>query len=379
MTRRYHLHLPGLTYFGLLLLVGLAAVNSQINLLFWLFGVMSSGLVLSGIVSGLMMTGLRCRRLDPQHGEVGEPLVVRYAITNHNRLLPVLNVHVEEMVDDECTWPQIMKPAEAWVMHIGPRETVHGEVVFWPTQRGQARFNRVRVWTTFPFGIIKKSISFSQPQRTLIYPTRYRLRRRLMHAVTPDVQLGMRVSSHAGAGDDYFGMREYRVGDSMRHIAWKRSAALDSLICIDRSCLSPPKLRVVLNLTGTTEHSLEELAINLAASIIHAADLGGYEIGLTAIGLDGQAMRLGYGHWHVQKLMGELAAIDLKGPRSADRVTVPDMERASMVVIHPDRIEPSIGGTEAWHLSARQFDQLVIGPLRQGSIEPVSLSTETAA
>ena len=77
MVRRYHLHVPGFLYVGLTLLVGLAAVNRQNNLLFWVLGVMLAALLISGMVSGVMMQSLRVKRLVTGNGLVGEPLAVR--------------------------------------------------------------------------------------------------------------------------------------------------------------------------------------------------------------------------------------------------------------------------------------------------------------
>jgi uncharacterized protein (DUF58 family) len=157
--RRYHLHAPGIAYLGVALLVGFAAINRQLNLLFWVFGVMIALLLVSGVISGVMMLAVRVRRLDPRHGSVGEPMIVHYAIRNRNRLFPVFNVHVEEIdAPAQRGWSRLMAAARAWVMHVGAGETVHGEAVFWPRVRGEATFARIRVWTTFPFGIVKKSI-----------------------------------------------------------------------------------------------------------------------------------------------------------------------------------------------------------------------------
>ena len=193
IARRYHLHLPALAYAGLTILVGLAAVNRQNNLLFWVLGVMLSGLLVSGLVSGIMMQSLRVRRLVAGHGLVGEPLAVRYWVTNRSRFLPAFGLHIEELpVDDPAGWPRLMAPARAWVMHLGPRETVHGEAVFWPAHRGEVRFDRLRIWTTFPFCIIKKSITISQPQHTLIYPLLYELDREVLRAVEPQGLAGSR-------------------------------------------------------------------------------------------------------------------------------------------------------------------------------------------
>jgi uncharacterized protein (DUF58 family) len=353
------------------LLVALAAMNSQVNLLFWLFGVMAAGLVVSGVVSGIMMLGLRCRRLDLRHGEVGEPLVVRYEITNRNRLVPVFNVQVEECTDRAATWPTFMAPTRAWIMHIGPRETIHAEAVFWPRRRGAVHFDRVRIWTTFPFGIIKKSVTFTRPQHTLVHPQRYALRPQVVRALAPEGLMGAKVTQRSGLGDDYFGMREYRPGDSLHHVAWKRSACQDTLLCIERSRSSPPRLTVILNLTRPTAdlrveggvdaaRLLEERAISLAASIIHQADLGGYEVGLSIQGSGVPDARPRRSHWHRQKLMAALGAIDLDAarPPAASR---PDEQRTAEVVVHPDRVDPALGGPHAWHLTARQLAELRAG------------------
>ncbi len=244
MVRRYHLHLPGLMYAGLTLVVGFAAVNRQNNLLFWILGIMISALLISGLISGIMMQGLRVRRLVSSHGLVGEPLTVRYAVINRNRILPAFGIHIAERpVTEKGGWPRIMEPALAWVMHLGPRETVHGEAIFWPSRRGDVRFDKLRIWTTFPFGIVKKSITISQPQHTLIYPRLYRLRPHVLAALEPKGESGSKVSSQTGAGEDYYGMREFRPGDSMRQISWKRTATLDELVCVERTKPTPLRLR----------------------------------------------------------------------------------------------------------------------------------------
>jgi uncharacterized protein (DUF58 family) len=252
--RRYHLHVPGFLYVGLTLLVGLAAVNRQNNLLFWILGVMLAALLISGLISGVMMQNLRVKRLVAGNGAAGEPLAVRYAVTNGSRLFPAFCIHLEERpVAGKAGWPRLMAPARAWVMHLGPGETVHGEAVFWPRRRGEARFDRLRIWTTFPFGIVKKSITVSLPQHTLIYPLRYDLRRDVLHAVAPQGLSGAKISPHTGAGDDYYGMRDFRPGDQLRQIAWKRSACLDQLVCLERTMPTPPRLRIVVNLTTPTD------------------------------------------------------------------------------------------------------------------------------
>ena len=387
--KRLQPHVPGLIYVGLLALVGVAAMNNQNNLLFWVFGVMVAGLLISAFMTTYLMWSLRIRRLDPHHGSVGEPLIVRYAVANRSRLLSIFNITISEVPSSNGAgdWRGMMVPATAWVMHIGPRETVHGEAIFWPTRRGEIAFGRIRVSTTFPFGIIRKSITISQSQHTLIHPMLYELKRGVLNALTPAGLMGLKVTQHPGPGDDYFGVREFKPGDSMRHISWKRTAHADELITIDRTSPSPAKLRVILDLTVATNQlkveaggaiqprDLEESAISLAASIIHAADREGFEVGLTVQGLDVPPIAVRRNQWHLRKIMAALAAIHLDDPREgAPSRPIRDAERAALVIIAPDRVRPTVGRDDAWYLTARQLEGLAERPLgwNATSVKPSS-------
>jgi len=374
MKRRYHTSIPGMLYIGLIGLTAFTAMNNQNNVLFWILGLLLSGLIISGVVSGMMIRSIRIRRLLPAHGIVGEPMTVRYEVTNRSRFLPIFNIHIiEQNVNEPSGFNHMMEPVSAWVMHVGPNETVHGEAILWPRRRGKAVFGSISIWTTFPLGIFRKSIKIPLPQQTLVYPQLYELKRGVLEAVTPQGLLGATVSRHMGSGDDYYGMREFRHGDSMRQIAWKRSAAMDQLVCIERTTPAPPKVRIVVNLTTPTDqlptrsderhspHELEEAAISLAASIICAADLSGFEIGLKLPGTKLPSIFVRRNAWHRAKMLSALASIDLKQPRSKFSATSQiETEQIAQIVIHPDRVVTSIGGSKAWHLSARQLDTLTI-------------------
>ena len=386
--RRYHLGWAGAAYLALAILAGVGASATDNNLLVWVFGIMIAMLIVSGLLSGVMLMTLRVRRIDPRHGAVGEPMIVRYAVTNTSRFLPALNLRIEESpaakklrgkdasVDPRRLWPRFMAPASAWVMHVGPRETVHGEAVFWPTRRGEAHFERLTVSTSFPFGIIRKSITITQPQHTLVFPRLYTLKPGVLNSVTPSGPMGTRVSNRAGAGVDFFGLREFRPGDSLKHIAWKRAVGLDTLIAIERAQPSPPKLLVTLNLAqshaqlapqvapGTELEELEEQAISLAASFVSAAAHAGLEVGLCVLGYDLPVLPIRRSHWHIAKIKHVLASIDLTKERiSAPLPRIAELERAGKIIIHPGRIDTSVGGRSAWHFSARQLHEIAPEPV----------------
>ena len=66
--------LTGLIYCAMMLFMGLAAVNTQANLLFGVFGLMVGILLVSFVISRFVLGRLRVRRVLPDHGVVGRPI-----------------------------------------------------------------------------------------------------------------------------------------------------------------------------------------------------------------------------------------------------------------------------------------------------------------
>jgi uncharacterized protein (DUF58 family) len=378
--RRYHLHLPGVLYVALTLLVGVAAANRPNNLLVWVFGAMLAGVLISGIVSGGMLMTIRAKRLDPRRGAVGQPLILRYALSNGRSLWGAFNLLIEELPAHERSgeppgWQRAMRPASGWVMQVGPGETVHGETVLFPLRRGRFRFDRFRVSTTFPFGFVRKSVRFDQRSEVLVYPRVLPLRADLVPSLTRGGLGGARLSTSTGPGEDYFGVREYRPGDSVRQIAWKRVASGQGVVSIERSRTSPPRLRVVLNLATPTgelrvrggarpvaeiARDLEEDAIALAASLVAQAEADGFEVGLTILGLYAPKAPVRRGHWHVERILATLADLDLDAPRNGPaRLVESDRDRASLAVVHVDRAAPAVAPAGAWHLVATRLESFL--------------------
>src|SRR4051812_23437064 len=89
--------LTGLVYCAMMMFLGLAAINSQANLLFGMFGLMIGILLISGVVSRKVLRKLTVRRVLPDHGIVGTPLTVAYQFTNGKRFWPSLSVTVAEL------------------------------------------------------------------------------------------------------------------------------------------------------------------------------------------------------------------------------------------------------------------------------------------
>lgn len=368
MRYRYHVNLGGLFYLGITVLIGFAATIRPNNLLVWVFGLMLGLIVLSGIISGTMLMRVRITRLDPVHGRVFRPLAVRYAVANRGRLIPLFDLRISERHGRGLL--KGMDSTDAWVMHVGPGETVHTEAVLIPMRRGRLRFTGIIGFSSFPLGFIGKSVRIRQPMDTLIFPRTVPLKRGAIERLLGQHGIGSQAGRRMGQTGEYFGLREYRPGDSLRSVAWKRTRPDDGLVVMQRSTVAPPRMLLILDLrTPTASLRLdnpdidrardeEERAITLVASLAETAIRLGVDVGLQIAGIDLVSLPIRSGPRHLDRLMAHLAAIDLDEDRGGEHAGPAPRSRGSVIVVHPDRVDMGIGGNFAWHLLPAGLEDL---------------------
>lgn len=88
-------------------------------------------------------------------------------------------------------------------------------------QRGWMHSPRIRLQTTFPFGLLKAWSYWQTAQKILVYPA--------PEQNPPPLPFAAEGAScteiDSVAGDDEFsGLRHYRAGDSLKHLAWRQIA-----------------------------------------------------------------------------------------------------------------------------------------------------------
>ncbi|MFN0012512.1 MAG: DUF58 domain-containing protein [Phycisphaerales bacterium] len=219
--RRFHVHAMLLVFAGLTLLLAVGAFNSNNNLLFWLFGLALSLIVVSGLISGTMLMGLRVERVQPRPGTAGEVMRVEYRVRNLSRVVPCIAVRVAER-------PGPGPEVQAFIAYVGPRQSKVIEGLCVPFSRGRWRLDRFVATTEFPFGIIRKSLIFRQGAALVVHPA----------ALDPGPLEGaergrgeqtgaapMVSRWRAWLGEEQLaGIREYAPGDQASSIAWRASA-----------------------------------------------------------------------------------------------------------------------------------------------------------
>ncbi|MBX3402186.1 MAG: DUF58 domain-containing protein [Phycisphaeraceae bacterium] len=361
--RRYHLRTPAYVYMLVTVLIAVGAFNSQNNLLFWAFGFALATLVVSGVLSGTMLMGLEVERRALGDARAGHTLVLSYTVRNRNSVVPAFAMRIEEIEPARVWWRRPAQAASPWtehcdrprvfVAHVGPREAVSARVPVLARRRGLVRFEGVRVISSFPFGLIRKTMEFPLPEEVVVTPRRAeppaRARDRLGRAGDAAI-----ASRRQGPGDEFFALREYVEGDSPRAIAWRASARRMETVASGTGLLvrqnaspAPARLWVVLRLNPESAGAEDnERAISLATGLVEDAAEQGLSIGLAAPRA-GVLLRPLTGQAAVLACARELGMLHLPALRaSADDGRFPAAAAAPgalVVVVHAGAVDRTFG------------------------------------
>src|SRR3954471_19469231 len=198
----------GLVFIAMMLFMGLAAINSQANLLFGVFGLMIGILVVSYFISLLVVRRLSVRRVVPDHGVGGRPLTFNYEFHHDQRFWPSLSVCLSEIDGAEGFTKQPM----CYMLHAAPGTSAVVPMEVLPKRRGLHHFEQFQLSTSFPFGFIKRAISVRQKDRVLVLPAMAHVDRRLLNQCRSAETSGATMRPKPGGQDEFYGVKEYRTG-----------------------------------------------------------------------------------------------------------------------------------------------------------------------
>jgi uncharacterized protein (DUF58 family) len=299
----------GVAYVGMMLFMGLAAINSQANLLFGVFGLMIGVLLVSGVISRLVLRRLRIGRVLPDHSSVGRQATITYQITNTKRFWPSLSIGLAELdgVESFTTQPH------CYMLHAASRMTASVPALVIPKRRGLCELNRYQFGTSFPFGFVKRAVTARHKDVLLIHPPLAEVDRRLLALCRSTDTSGETMRPRPGGADEFYGVKEYRAGDNPRWIYWRRSARSGTLVSKEMTQVSPPRVLLLVD-TCLSDGSVQQRAaversIARTASLASVAMDQGLSIGLCAWSGDWVAIPPTRGKRHREELLSVLSRL----------------------------------------------------------------------
>ncbi len=309
--------LTGLIYCSMMMFMGIAAINTQANLLFGVFGLMIGVLLVSGVISRVVLRGVRVSREIPEHAVVANPLTIMYVFTNGKKFWPSLSVALAELDGVEG----FTRQPQGYLLHAAAKTSTSVPVEVIPKRRGLHTLNRYQLSTSFPFGFIKRAVERQGNDSILVYPTVGRVDPKLLALCQPAEKTGPTMRPKRGGMDEFYGLKEHRRGENPRFIYWRRSARTGVLVAKEMTQVAPPRLLLLVDTyaPGRTraEHALVEKSIAMAASLASAALEQGLSVGVHAWMEDWNGIPPTRGKRQRRDVMAMLARLPLNTSKDA--------------------------------------------------------------
>jgi uncharacterized protein (DUF58 family) len=223
----------------------------------------------------------------------GQTVLAEITLRSRRRLTSFV---VEERLDDA-----LGSPVRVAVGTLSPDRDVHHQYSIRPRRRGVYRVGPLEAEWTDPFGLARSRQRLLDATEIIVHPSTEVVVDRPTARKWEDPPVRPPVSRAWPAGFEFYGMRDYVIGDDLRRVVWRASARTGRLLVREFEQGITDRIVVVLD-TDRSWHRPGEVSDTFEAAVRCAASLGVRHLqdGFS-VGLESNASRL---------------AVDLRGPRA---------------------------------------------------------------
>jgi uncharacterized protein (DUF58 family) len=295
----YDLTREGMAYMVVVLVIAIAALNTANNLLFIVLAAMLAAIVVSGIASAAVLSGLELEVDIPQNAYASRPVSVHVRVLNPRRWMPSFSVTVQsppakkkrpgwewqktrfafprrrrwlDLPDYTLRRKQVLPPVPkiftkpVYFPFLSPRGSAAAQVELVFPRRGQYSQEGFSLSTRFPFSFLAKSRTVALERELVVYPALLEAEELL--EILPLVT-GEFVSFVRGRGTELYRIREHTPDDMARYVDWKATAKTGSLKVREFTREDERRLRIVFDNPepGKVSPEAYERAVSLAATM----------------------------------------------------------------------------------------------------------------
>jgi uncharacterized protein (DUF58 family) len=249
--------------------VGLAAINTENNLLYLVLGLMLGLIAASGLLSEMVIRDLEVDIRYPADPVAGEPFWFEITVQNTKRYLPSFAIQIEDRAADGVL-------GKTFLFRLAAGERVSRAVDGLWSKRGRLQLRDIRISTRCPFGLFEKGLVVPWPRELIVLPR--------PKGISPGIQTmdalrGQKPAQVAGNGSELYALRPWQAADGVRRIHWRKSASGGGLQSKVFEAEEHPQTTIALLTGGTLP--LED-AVSTAALWVQEMENAGYLVGLVA-------------------------------------------------------------------------------------------------
>jgi uncharacterized protein (DUF58 family) len=239
---RRHCTRAGLGVISGLLIAAILGADTEQTLAYKAFALLFS-LMLVGLVLSWGFRGrFAARRLLPRFATAGQPLTYRIILRNLTRKRQAGLALLEDLGAMLPTFDEfnaakhpalarkggsrraVLPPAvlkEIALPVLGPNQALEVQTELTPLKRGILRFKGVTLARTDPLGLFRSLADWEAPDSLVVLPRRYHLPAIALPGSRKYQQGGIALASAVGESEEFISLRDYRLGDPLRHMHWR--------------------------------------------------------------------------------------------------------------------------------------------------------------
>jgi uncharacterized protein (DUF58 family) len=227
----------GAIYIGGVMVVALAALNTGNNLLFMVLACLLAGILISGVASQTVLSGVDLHLELPEHIFAGQPVLALAELRNHKFWLPSFSLSIvgdqpatrkqsRAKKEKSSAAPAAILTQPVFFPYVPRAESVEQSVELSFPRRGVYKQEALGLRTGFPFGFLRKTRRVSSDLEIIVYPSVKPTGEfyELLPLVSGELESFLR-----GRGNDLYAIRDYHPTDSARHVDWKATAKTGAL------------------------------------------------------------------------------------------------------------------------------------------------------
>jgi uncharacterized protein (DUF58 family) len=269
----YRLTRDGIIYLAAVFVLVLAAVNTGNNLLFLILACLLAGILVSGVLSRVVLTGIELKFDLPEHIFAEQPVLAEIELRNAKQMWPSFSLRV---VGESKKAPAEILTRPVFFPYLPRSSATRQKVELRFPRRGVYRQDAFGIRTRFPFGFFEKTRRVESQIEMTVYP---RIEPTDQFYEVLPLLSGEMASHFRGRGHELHSLREYLPTDSARFVDWKVTAKAGRMMVREFArederrvmlvldpFLGPP--RAELGERAAAEHAERfERAVSLAACI----------------------------------------------------------------------------------------------------------------
>jgi uncharacterized protein (DUF58 family) len=200
----------------------------------------------------------------------------------------------------------------------GEKTTLHYGAICY--KRGVFGIGPLEVRREFPLGLFKNRRIVDERCFIRIYPHLYPNRGFHLVAGGTRERVGLNTIDKSGLSNDFFGVREYRPGDSRRLIHWKSTARQQKLMVKELEMPADLDLTAVIDLdsaawSGDEKYNTFEYSVKIVGAVSEEVLAKGYGLRIIAMGDGRQELEAKGGRREFPRVLDFLAGLKQAGSR----------------------------------------------------------------